>query len=145
MSESVGVYVTNGSMRAVFGSGTINMSEALIACQPRIDEPSKPRPSSKTDSLIWSIGNVQCCQVPSRSMNLMSTICTRFSLANPSTSRGFMRFGCLLPREPVALRFACEKGQDDATRWTLRGRLLEGFRTKAPIFAAEVEHDPHAE
>jgi hypothetical protein len=49
MSDSVGV-VRNGSITAVVGSGTINMSELLIACQPRIDEPSKPKPSERPDS-----------------------------------------------------------------------------------------------
>src|SRR6185503_18318341 len=40
-----------GSMVAVLGSGTMSMSEALIGCQPRIDEPSKPLPSSNNPSL----------------------------------------------------------------------------------------------
>ena len=40
----------NGSTNAVSGCGTTSMSLSLIACQPRMLEPSKPRPSSKTSS-----------------------------------------------------------------------------------------------
>src|SRR5438132_771979 len=40
----------NGSMTAVVGSGITSMSEAWMGCQPRIDEPSKPSPSSNTSS-----------------------------------------------------------------------------------------------
>src|SRR5512138_308053 len=50
MSDSVGSAM-NGSMTAVSGSGTTSMSEAWIACQPRMDEPSNPRPASKTSSV----------------------------------------------------------------------------------------------
>ena len=39
--DSVGCFM-NGSMIAVLGSGIISMSLSLIACQPRIEEPSKP-------------------------------------------------------------------------------------------------------
>jgi len=31
-----------GSMNALVASGIMSMSLSLIACQPRIDEPSKP-------------------------------------------------------------------------------------------------------
>ena len=48
-SESVGVSV-NGSRIALVGSGISSMSDSLIPCQPRIEEPSKPRPSSNADS-----------------------------------------------------------------------------------------------
>jgi len=41
----------NGSMNAVVGSGIISMSLSLIACQPRIDEPSKPMPSTNVSSV----------------------------------------------------------------------------------------------
>ena len=50
MSESVGSAM-NGSMTAVVGSGITSMSDAWIACQPRIEEPSNPSPSSKTASV----------------------------------------------------------------------------------------------
>ena len=49
MSESVGSAM-NGSITAVLGSGITSMSEAWIACQPRIEEPSNPSPSSNTSS-----------------------------------------------------------------------------------------------
>jgi hypothetical protein len=49
ISDSVGSE-QKGSRSAVPGSGITSMSLAWIACQPRIDEPSKPKPSSKEDS-----------------------------------------------------------------------------------------------
>ena len=63
MSESVGSAM-NGSMVAVLGSGTTSMSDSLIACQPRMDEPSKPKPSSKMSSVSSASGMVKCCQMP---------------------------------------------------------------------------------
>ena len=48
-SESVGTSV-NGSRIAVDASGIRIMSLSSIPCQPRIEEPSKPRPSSNADS-----------------------------------------------------------------------------------------------
>ena len=41
ISTSVGCCMY-GSMNAVVGSGIMSMSLSLIACQPRIEEPSKP-------------------------------------------------------------------------------------------------------
>src|SRR5436305_7718037 len=64
----------NGSMNAVEGSGIASMSEASIDFQPRMDEPSKPKPSSKTSSVNSPIGQLKCCQVPNVSTNLTSTI-----------------------------------------------------------------------
>src|SRR5215472_10216775 len=77
---SVGCW-KNGSIKAVDGSGTINMSLSLIACQPRIDEPSKPRPSSNTPSVISDIGNVQCCHTPGQSTNRRSATTALLSFA----------------------------------------------------------------
>ena len=47
--QSVGITV-NGSTNAVSACGSRSMSLSLIACQPRMLEPSKPRPSSNTSS-----------------------------------------------------------------------------------------------
>src|SRR5438093_7294630 len=58
----------NGSRKAVSGTGSTSMSDSLIACQPRMDEPSKPRPSSKTASSRASAGIVKCCHRPGKSM-----------------------------------------------------------------------------
>src|SRR5439155_22353529 len=65
-SDSVG-YCVNGSIFAVVESGTSNMSEALIGCQPRIDEPSSAKPSSNESSLSCWMVTVVCCQMPGRS------------------------------------------------------------------------------
>src|SRR5262245_64586972 len=83
-------FAMNGSMAAVAGSGTASMSEALIGCQPRIDEPSKPEPSSNSASSSSLVGIVKCCQVPSRSQNLRSAASTLLSLANLRTSLGVL-------------------------------------------------------
>src|SRR5271163_1404685 len=73
--------LVKGSITAESGSGITSMSLLSIDCHPRIDEPSKPRPSSKgASSLNSEIGAVKCCHVPSRSMNFTSTISTPLSL-----------------------------------------------------------------
>jgi hypothetical protein len=90
ISDSVG-YCVNGSSFAVVGSGTSSMSDALIGCQPRIDEPSRPKPSSNESSLSCWIVTVVCCQMPGRSMNFRSTNLTPFFSANLRTSLGVMR------------------------------------------------------
>src|SRR5574342_1081933 len=87
MSDSVGSAM-NGSMTAVSASGTTSMSEAWIACQPRIEEPSNPRPPSKTASLSSSMGTVKCCQMPRKSLNLRSTNSAFFSLMRSRTCFG---------------------------------------------------------
>jgi hypothetical protein len=68
------------SIQAVLGSGMTSMSEALITFQPRILEPSKPRPSVKMSSLYSVSVVVKCCHVPGRSANLKSTSFTSRSL-----------------------------------------------------------------
>src|SRR5438067_9670784 len=80
----------NGSRNAVSGTGMTSMSDSLMACQPRMLEPSKPRPSSKTDSSRASAGMVKCCQRPGKSMNRRSTARTSFSRMSASTSFGVM-------------------------------------------------------
>ena len=56
----------NGSTIAVSACGTTSMSLSLIACQPRIDEPSKPKPSSKLASVRAFTGIVKCFCVPGK-------------------------------------------------------------------------------
>src|ERR1017187_3723294 len=46
----------NGSMSAVVGSGTSSMSLSLMAAQPRMLEPSMPKPSSKLLSVSSPMG-----------------------------------------------------------------------------------------
>src|SRR6185437_11826033 len=89
MSDSVGCSV-NGSITAVAASGMINMSDALMGCQPRIDEPSKPKPFSNDASDSCDTGTVVCCHMPGKSMNFKSTITAPFSAAKSSTSFGFI-------------------------------------------------------
>src|SRR5918993_4178141 len=86
----------NGSRYAVVGSGNSDMSDSLMAWKPRIEEPSKPRPSSKT---LWSkddAGTVKCCMRPGRSQNRTSTISTPSSLMNLSSSSELLNIRFLL-------------------------------------------------
>ena len=69
-----------GSMYAVVGSGNSDMSDSWIAWKPRIEEPSKSRPSSKTDWSKEETGTVKCCMTPGRSQKRTSTISTPSSL-----------------------------------------------------------------
>src|SRR5688500_8164139 len=82
-----------GSMKAVAGSGMASMSLASMLFQPRIEEPSKPRPSSKTSSPISPIGQLKCCQVPKVSTNLTSTIFAPFLRAISITLRALGPLG----------------------------------------------------
>ena len=45
------------------------MSDSWICWNPRIDEPSKPWPSSKVLSSRVDAGTVTCCMMPGRSQN----------------------------------------------------------------------------
>src|SRR5256885_15596598 len=80
------------SIQAVAGSGITSMSEALIALQPRMLEPSKPRPSLKISSLYSVSVVVKCCQVPGKSQNLKSINFTSLSLIILLTSDGVLSF-----------------------------------------------------
>src|SRR5437773_2445259 len=84
-----------GSMKAVFGSGMASMSDASIDFQPRMEEPSKPKPSSKTSSLSSAIGQLKCCQVPNVSTNLTSTILAPCLRAMSMTDLGVGALGAL--------------------------------------------------
>src|SRR5690606_30167348 len=55
------------------------MSDSWMAWKPRIDDPSKPRPSLKTDSSNDDTGTVKCCITPGRSQKRTSIISTRSS------------------------------------------------------------------
>src|ERR1041384_3893862 len=58
-------------------------------------EPSKPIPSSNRSSVNSFMEMEKCCHKPGKSINLKSTISTLFSLANASTSFGFITQGLL--------------------------------------------------
>src|SRR5262245_52203022 len=87
VNESVGT-AQNGSMKAVAGSGMASMSEASMDFQPRMEEPSKPRPSVKESSVSSEVGMLKCCQVPKVSTNLMSTILAPWFLARSMAALG---------------------------------------------------------
>src|SRR5579862_4110888 len=99
MRLRVGMAV-KGSSTAVVGSGMTSMSDALIGCQPRMDEPSNPLPSSKRSSLSSLVGIVKCCQIPSRSRNFRSTASTLLSRTSWRTSLG----DCVAIVDPPTLR-----------------------------------------
>src|SRR5271166_2744738 len=89
MSVSV-VSLQKGSIKAVSATGTTSMSDSLMATQPRILEPSKPRPSSKVCSSRASAGMVKCCHKPGKSMKRRSTARISFSRIRARISRGVM-------------------------------------------------------
>src|SRR5215472_11190040 len=100
VSERVGS-IMKGSIKAVSGSGMASMSEASMLFQPRMLEPSKPRPSLKEASSISLIGRLKCCQVPKVSTNLTSTILAPFFFAISNTLLGvlmddYVQFSVLL-------------------------------------------------
>src|SRR5215470_14468315 len=64
------------------------MSLSWMAAQPRMDEPSIPKPSSKDDSDNCSIGNETWCHSPGRSVKRRSSSLARFFLAKSSTALG---------------------------------------------------------
>src|SRR5215831_19094710 len=85
--------------------------------QPRIDDPSKPSPSRNVFSSHKSIGNEQCCHVPSISTNFKSTISALFSFASLKKSPAVMA------RPPLCARI------DGADGWSitdLRQNALPG-------------------
>src|SRR6185436_659259 len=91
VSERVGT-AQNGSINAVAGSGMASMSEASIDFQPRMEEPSNPKPSSKTSCVSSSMGQLKCCHVPKVSTNLMSTILAPCFAAMSRTLLGVAAF-----------------------------------------------------
>src|SRR5687768_10742352 len=75
--------------------------------QPLIDEPSNPNPSSNVPASSVSIANEQCCQLPSISTNLRSSISASCFLANLKTSSGVIGSSCLsrgTDEQPVPFR-----------------------------------------
>src|SRR6476660_10606394 len=90
--------VRNGSMYAVEGSGNSDMSDSWMAWNPRIEEPSKLRPSSKTDWSNEETGTVKCCMTPGRSQKRTSTISTPSSLMYFSSSSLFWNIRPPWPR-----------------------------------------------
>src|SRR6266699_2876027 len=105
----------NGSTKAVAGSGMANMSEASIDFQPRMEEPSKPRPSLKESSLNSLKGRVKCCQVPKVSTNFTSTILAPAFFAISNACLGVLMFSLsivfrwLLERAAAPARVATRK------------------------------------
>ena len=93
-------------MKAVDGSGMTSMSDSLIACQPRMLEPSNPRPSSNMSASNLSAGIEKCCQVPGKSTNLKSTICTPSRLAWATTDRPEGALGAAVDFFAAVLVFA---------------------------------------
>src|SRR5437762_9313487 len=72
MRQSVGSSA-NGSIQKRPASGMSSMSDSCMEAQPRIEEASKPKPSSKEPSSSSCMGNVRCCQDPTRSVKRTET------------------------------------------------------------------------
>src|SRR5689334_24840914 len=89
------------------------MSEASMLFQPRMLEPSKPKPSEKISSVNSRMGQLKCCHVPKVSTNLISIILAPFFLANSTTLLGVLIYMwsvflsvCLVRRADAGLRLA---------------------------------------
>src|SRR5262249_37037598 len=80
------VAASNGSRKAVVGSGTTSMSLSWISWKPRIEDPSKPMPSVKASASTALGGTEKCCQTPGKSVNRTSIIWTLLSLTALRTS-----------------------------------------------------------
>jgi len=64
-----------------------------MAWKPRMDEPSKARPSVKTLALNELAGMLKCCMTPGRSQKRTSTYFTSSSLRYRSTSSELLNIG----------------------------------------------------
>src|SRR5436305_4754706 len=110
-------------MNAVVASGISSMSDSWISWNPRIDEPSKPSPASKSSASRARSGRLMCCQVPGRSTNLRSTISTPRSVANSRTS----------PAEVApAVAAVCELSDVEVKPSFLLGIWLQGREPTCP-------------
>jgi hypothetical protein len=101
--------VRNGSMYAVEASGNSAMSDSLMAWNPRIEDPSKFRPSSKTDWSKDDTGTVKCCMMPGRSQNRTSTISTPSSFTNFSSSSLFANIRPPWPPDRAGRKFGAKR------------------------------------
>src|SRR5690349_11920479 len=61
-----------------------------MAAQPRIDDASKPKPSSNWSSPSSAIGKVRCCQEPGKSVKRTETNLAPWSAAYFKTVLGFI-------------------------------------------------------
>src|ERR1051326_755405 len=84
---SVGTSV-NGTSMYHDASGISSMSDSWMAPQPRIDEPSMPKPSSNDASLNWSMGYETWGHRPGRSGKRRSRTFTSLSFTNFMISLG---------------------------------------------------------
>src|SRR5882672_1324310 len=124
VSESVGTS-KQGSTNALAGSGSSSMSLSLIAWKPRIDEPSNPKPSVNVSSSSSFKGIEKCCQVPGRSVNRTSTICTPASLARRITSAGDVPGDAFAPAPTVGSSVA-------VIEWGLLPESMRRFASGGP-------------
>ncbi len=103
--------------------------------QPRMLEPSKPRPSLKISSVSSRMGQLKCCQVPKVSTNLMSTILAPLFLANSITLLGVLMDVVCLVSFLFSLLFAAagagaasESGSRTAWRRQIRFDFDSGLK-----------------
>src|SRR5438132_7134757 len=107
------------------------MSDSWISWNPRIDEPSKPNPSSNASSVSSPIGTEKCCISPGRSQNRRSTICAPAASASLITSAGVVvpPIAVALPSQGGEGSVAPGGGRAPSPALTLRyDRLLVGIR-----------------
>src|SRR6266705_3626741 len=123
----------NGPMKAVAGSGMVNMAEASIDFQPRMEEPSKPRPSLKESSFNSLKGRVKCCQVPKVSTNFTSTILAPAFLAISNACLGVLMVGSALSSLHLVQRTKIPVLEFTRGEENLLNSLLSGFLSADPV------------
>src|ERR1700704_3707422 len=117
------------------------MSLSLMAWKPRIDEPSNPKPSVNGSSSSSFSGIEKCCQVPGKSVNRTSTICTPASLARRITSAGVGPVDGFVPPARVGSSVA-------VIEWGLLPESVSRFASGGPCGKVEgltgsVKKSPH--
>ena len=121
----------NGSMKAVSGSGMASMSEASMLFQPRMVEPSKPKPSAKTSSVNSPMGQLKCCQVPKVSTNLMSTILAPLFFANLNYALGCAHVVFLISAQGCTSQSIIAFARNRSGNYDLNGLFAGFFRADA--------------
>src|SRR5256714_10138983 len=111
-------WVRKGSITAVLGSGIRSMSDSWISWKPRIDDPSKPYPSSNASSESSWAGTEKCCMRPGKSQKRKSMTSIPWSRTNPRTSLGVRCSTLKPPSQRPGLR---QRSLTNPGRWRSTG------------------------
>src|SRR5579875_2447956 len=127
--------LVNGSRKADAGSGMTSMSLSWISWKPRIEEPSKPTPSSKLSASSAEGGTEKCCHSPGRSVNRRSIIAILSSLIVRKTSSAVLKvwgMSASLARNGT-MRSQGRSGKKRAAKDAISGGLCAGAVSAPPL------------